>query len=235
MPLRRDEIERVLWGAGAARHAAPDAPILPDVWLAFAADPLSAQELCLTPQAGSPAEVLLARVRDALAREESEMHLARSLARSGTGVRVRVTFRELIRALLPLSPWWWECARSGRPLGLGDVTGEAQREALALQLAGREPPSEAQRFSPSLLQLARVAGVIQWSIAQPKGRDGFVRMPAKWPASTAFWRAVTRIFLDLAGGLEASAERPGIGEHGSDRTPLRTVGRKREPAPPWGT
>ena len=49
MELKREKIEALLYGGSKTPRFTQDTPILPDVWIAYAAEPSHPRELILTP------------------------------------------------------------------------------------------------------------------------------------------------------------------------------------------
>jgi len=95
-----------------------DSPILPNVWLAFANNPRSQQELILTTTnnsgTGEAAAVLrkmlanLRKKRPQVGEENPEPRLRARVAYIPGQIAVKLYFDELMRVVLPLTPWWHE-------------------------------------------------------------------------------------------------------------------------------
>jgi serine protease AprX len=109
--LQRDELERLLLQSTGWQRYTQDSPILPDVWMGYLNDPQDKQEqlgtdgrqdLLLEPHFRVPAGTLAKAVRERL----SALSTDHRLAYAGEYVAVRLTLRELLVAVLPLSSWW---------------------------------------------------------------------------------------------------------------------------------
>ena len=93
-----------------------DSPILPNVWLAYAAEPRSQQELILTVSNKSGTGVAAFEIRKMLTALRAKFpHLGvdkkilRDRARVSYipgQIAVKLYFDELMRVVLPLTPWW---------------------------------------------------------------------------------------------------------------------------------
>lgn len=113
MALKRDYVEKLMFGTGRARRFTQDSPVLPDVWLAYAGameeehlmcSKRGALELLLTPyrqaQPGKVRNELRARVKAKAAR----------VIYNQSTVMADLTFEELVRAVLPMTAWWSKLA-----------------------------------------------------------------------------------------------------------------------------
>jgi serine protease AprX len=126
--MQRNQVEDLLFGGRMARRYTQDTPILPDVWIAYAAEPGESKRLLLTPWQGqgkyhtTPGPLSLVvrhrlkaerqRVaappkrrtvrRGAPAQSDIFVHVAYNIST----VLTELTFAELVRVVLPLSAWW---------------------------------------------------------------------------------------------------------------------------------
>ena len=117
-PARRD-VERVLFGGGDDRRFTQDTPVLPEVWIAYATEPLRAHDLIMIPHrdatAGGVAFELRARLA-AFHEGERKARTARGLAARPRGrarlvhlpgtVAAALELDELVRLVLPATGWW---------------------------------------------------------------------------------------------------------------------------------
>ena len=95
-----------------------DSPILPSVWLAFAEAPHSQQELILTmrhnqgsSKAASMLRSMLVHLRKQMQTVDAQRGFQREEARVSYipgQIAVRLHFDEMMRVVLPLTPWWHE-------------------------------------------------------------------------------------------------------------------------------
>ncbi len=132
MRLNREDVVRIIYGQGPIQRFTQDSPVLADVWIAYAEDPESQQDLLLTPYhstlavsnrgvtasgtnlltPGRLAQVLEERLR----REQRTARWKRwkrrrdggshAIAYNQSTVAVWLWFDELVRVVLPLSRWW---------------------------------------------------------------------------------------------------------------------------------
>lgn len=154
-----------------------DSPILPNVWYAFAAEPRSQQELILTVTQEASTGAAASQLRNMLnelrikrptvgAREPIERQRARVCYIPGQ-IAVKLYFDEMMRVVLPLTPWWhetYDCLRKieedykkkdgvnpadWRPFPQPDETGRREKDLVdALMLMRREidPSADAPIF-----------------------------------------------------------------------------------------
>lgn len=94
-------LEEYVFGLPGERRFTQDSPVLPEVWLRFAADPKARRDLLLVPHKNSSAAELVAALGDRLGNGN-----AHELAYNEAYVVVKVDFYQLVRELVPLSPWW---------------------------------------------------------------------------------------------------------------------------------
>jgi subtilisin family serine protease len=140
-----------------------DSPILGDVWLAYAADPVRPQDLLITPHREAAAAMVASAISEGLDNERG----ARVAYLQGI-VAATLTFEQLLRILVPATQWW---KTRGIPAQIkngkvGRYTAEALRDAInELFLSTREPrsdpPFKQADFTPLHRYLA-LAGVLLW-------------------------------------------------------------------------
>jgi serine protease AprX len=94
-------LEEYVFGLPGERRFTQDSPVLPEVWVRFAEDPEGRQDLLLVPHKNSSAAVLVAALRERLGVDG-----ARELAYNEGYVVARLDFHQLVRDVIPLSPWW---------------------------------------------------------------------------------------------------------------------------------
>lgn len=123
--LTREEIEALLYGGRNTPRFTQDSPILPDVWIKYAEEPLVRHELLLTPYqepggksvtAGQLCKVLKALLGSSEARrgpaDRPSDPRGSALAYNQSTVYARLWFDELVRVVLPLSAWWHRLGES---------------------------------------------------------------------------------------------------------------------------
>lgn len=106
MSLSPKLVETLLFGTERQRRFTQDSPVLPDVWLAYNQDPCARVDLLLTPyRNGQPAE-LYTHLRARLKRADRRPGSPWAVTYNESYAVAKLTFRELIRAALPLTRWW---------------------------------------------------------------------------------------------------------------------------------
>jgi len=130
-------VEQLIYGAESQRRRTQDSPVLPDVWAYYAtpsAEPGRRSllgppggdakkggpvllDLLLTPYRGAGPARLATEVRHRLGRDRKGSRKRREpprIAYTQLYVVARLAFDEVIRVLLPLTPWWRELIWRGR-------------------------------------------------------------------------------------------------------------------------
>lgn len=194
MPLTRPQVERLLFGVGRATRFTQDSPVLPDVWIGYGMWPDSRQDLLLTPHREYPAGEVAARLRERLARERDggpgDAEPAGVVYNQST-VGARLTLRELVRVVLPMTKWWqtyvWKPfaaagegtqgpAKAGSAVSPSDVLG--RDEVRELLIRGIAEPIEGLsvtadgtdgRASPDLVWMVRIVGTL--ALAEAAGQE----------------------------------------------------------------
>jgi serine protease AprX len=84
-----------------------DSPVFPEVWKEYEEKGTERIDLILIPFHGVPATVLLKRLKDELIKlSGKDLMKEWDLSTTGDSVAVKLTFKELILATLPLTKWW---------------------------------------------------------------------------------------------------------------------------------
>lgn len=108
------ELKEWIFGSSANRRFTQDSPVLPEVWLRYGEDPQVRQDLLLTPHRRSSAarlmEVLSERLLEGELGEDKGEH---GLAYNEGYVVAWLNFRQMVRAVIPLSEWWVKLWPSG--------------------------------------------------------------------------------------------------------------------------
>ncbi len=116
-------VEGLIYGFGAQRRRTQDSPVLPDVWTFYAAptlDPLGRGkrdtkaerplELLLTPHTEAGPARLAVELRERLAQlrgqGSGDRRQPARIAYTQSYVVARLYFDEVVRVLIPLTPWW---------------------------------------------------------------------------------------------------------------------------------
>jgi serine protease AprX len=116
----RGELRKWIFGSSENRRFTQDSPVLPEVWLRYGEEPDARQDLLLTPHRNSSAAQLMAalskRLLEGQLGEDAGEH---GLAYNEGYVVAWIDFRQMVRAVIPLSGWW---ARLWPP-GVEDLAG----------------------------------------------------------------------------------------------------------------
>ena len=102
--LRRDLVNAILLGPAGDRRQLQDSPLLGDVWMAFAENPSSAQDLLITPYHGTPAGVIASQLHE-LVRRDFPQDLANIAYLQGL-IAARLYFHEVLLFIVPWTSWW---------------------------------------------------------------------------------------------------------------------------------
>jgi len=165
--LKRDQIEELLYGKpNEERRFTQDFPILPDVWIAYAANPGRRVSLLLTPHHRADAASMAQALRERIGAGENVPRLIYNEAVA----MAELSFGEMLRLALPLTDWW-----AGMPDG-PDLSSPRLRRfvevvgaiALARKKGREEPVRDWRRLSRAVESL--LAGIhsgqkgLLWSI-----------------------------------------------------------------------
>jgi subtilisin family serine protease len=184
--VERKACEEVMFGVGHARRFTQDSPILPDVWLKFAEDLNATCELLLTPFGEARPGQLRAVVFDRLKGEGwPEEGGDRELIYNQSTVLASLTFKELVRVLLPITGWWSNAMWRRVPAEPGSKVTQRERIDLAAPWSSRtqqdianallDPERKASELglSPDLLWIFRIVGFL--AVAKETKRDRTVK------------------------------------------------------------
>src|SRR6476659_5429736 len=106
----RAMVDLVLLGPSSDRRQLQDSPVLGDVWIAFAAKPGEPMDLLITPhreKAAGPVAVLIANRIQQGKTNRDRKHPAQVAYLQGL-VAARLSFREVLRVIVPMTKWWQE-------------------------------------------------------------------------------------------------------------------------------
>jgi serine protease AprX len=172
--MQREQVEELFYGkANQQRRFTQDFPILPDVWIAYGAEPSRRQELLLTPHNESDAPTLARALRErfGVGPEDGARPKRGRKARADVAgqnvlfnesvVMTSLTFHEMLRDALPLTDWW---KRIVRPIVLGGKWNEKTLRAIVASDStdARRLGKMAASVDPRLLQkLVRIVGCIE--------------------------------------------------------------------------
>src|SRR5215207_4013280 len=224
MALTKEELEALLLVSAQRPRFTQDSPVFPDVWLAYLQKPADHREdLLLEPHFRARVGMLAKAVRERL----GDLQAEHKLAWAGEHVAVRVTLRELLRDVLPLSSWWRDLLRPQRGSVFAHLEAFARGDKLApdssgepqevpppedelewwLQVAGRllTNTSAAEAEAQGLLDLRTLTGRVLAELGHPK--DHAQPVPPLWSVSrnrkvkATLWRSRQTVKADAAGRL----------------------------------
>src|SRR5688572_20561086 len=169
-PIEREELERLIYHHDGLQRFTQDSPVLPDVWFEFGTNPTARIDLLLNPHfEASPGRV--AQVIEARLAEEKGLKVASrfkcdskrgpDIAYNQSTVVVRLCFHELVRVVLPLTPWWkrYVWTDNGRFLKQF-LSDKKTRQALAGAIAGATADPLMRAIDPQVIWMMRVIGRI---------------------------------------------------------------------------
>lgn len=242
--LSAKEVVDLIYRDGPIQRFTQDSPVLPDVWISFAAAIDKPVDLLLTPFQEPGIEPLapgqLARQLDRLLQKKKAE--AANIAYNQSTVAARLGFEDVVRKVIPLSAWWIE---SVVEKNLWPYIGETHPQiidALAHRLAGTPgsleeislPDLSSQALKPRLISgdvlwSIRVIGTI--SLETREATDG--KKPSERNAEEVWQnhRAVAAEFQRLMNGWKQDHDLPPI--LNSDEKPgcrklLHLISRNRE-------
>src|SRR5687768_657640 len=108
--LKRELVEQLLFGSGHVRRFTQDSPVLPDVWIEYATDPEKKAEQITRRYPNGALDLLLSPYREARTgdvRAELRKRVPESrIVYNQSTVLARLTFKELVRGVIPMTEWW---------------------------------------------------------------------------------------------------------------------------------
>lgn len=100
-PISREVVKEILYGVAKTRFT-QDSGVMPEVWITYAANPGKKQDLILTPFKELRAAELLKKLSVVMDGDLAYLE--------GRAV-VRLSFKELIQLVLPMSSWWQKVSK----------------------------------------------------------------------------------------------------------------------------
>src|SRR6185503_1860037 len=169
-PIGREQLEDLIYRQNGLTRFTQDSPVLPDVWFEFGRTPTARIDLLLNPHyEASPGKV--AQVIEERLRVEQKSKAARrfkcddtrgsDIAYNQSTVVVRLCFHELIRVVLPLTPWWtkYVWANDGHDLQQF-LSNQKTRRALARAIDGDMSDPMMRSIDQQVIWMMRVIGTI---------------------------------------------------------------------------
>ena len=168
MTLERHLVEDVIYGWGTTRRYTQDAPVLPDVWIAYAQDPGKPQDLLLKPVfEHAPGEIIphLRKLLEYPPATGDARQAAATLTYNQSTIVLTATLEELVFRILPLTKWWNDTF----PHGFKDPMAKPARAALHDDLIALNKDKRLEVFPPTMLSIVLVVGLLAW--AETADRD----------------------------------------------------------------
>jgi serine protease AprX len=173
-PIPAKLVQHILLGPTNDRRVLQDSPILGDVWLAYAAEPGSIQDLLVTPARSATAATVAAEISTELGRFRRSGERAKEPARvaylQGI-VAARLYFDEVLKILVPMTRWWHQPniqkkLTAYKPQEIEDrvcrlLAPERFRQTQS-QASGARFDPECENFS-ALDRYIALAGLVLWS------------------------------------------------------------------------
>src|SRR4051794_4709678 len=106
--IPRSLVDYILLGPTGDRRQLQDSPILGDVWIAYAKEPGTAQELLITPHNAQTAGSVAVEL-DRLIEQERKIRPANDsadIAYLQGIIAARLHFAEVLRVVVPQTDWW---------------------------------------------------------------------------------------------------------------------------------
>src|SRR5687767_12460982 len=169
-PITREELEELIYKKDGPPRFTQDSPVLPDVWFEFGKNPAARIDLLLNPHykasPGKVAQVIEKRLReekksDAGKKFSCDDQRGPDIAYNQSTVVVRLCFHELIRVVLPLTPWWnkYVWTDGGRDLQQF-LSDRKTRRLLARAVEGDTSDPMMLEIDPQVIWMMRVIGTI---------------------------------------------------------------------------
>jgi hypothetical protein len=166
----REELEDLIYRQNGLTRFTQDSPVLPDVWFEFGQNPTAKIDLLLNPHyEASPGRVAQV-IEQRLAAEQNSKAASKFKCSDGRGsdiaynqstVVVRLCFHELVRVVLPLTPWWNKYVWTSDGQFLKQFLSDTKtRRALARAIDGDMSDPMMRLVDPQVIWMMRVIGTI---------------------------------------------------------------------------
>ena len=123
------QLEPWIYGVGQLRRFTQDSPVMPDVWLAYDGALDKPLDLLLEPHERSDTAQLARAILDDDETPDDQPEM--ELAYNQSHVAVRLTFAQMLRGVLPQSPWWQEDLWPTGSASVAEVLSEHREEIVA--------------------------------------------------------------------------------------------------------
>lgn len=179
-----DYVQQLIFGDERFRRYTQDSPILPDVWLAYCADPAKPQKLLLTPHFAASAGGLTVHLRDDWKARQKQLEAAKvrrpRMAYNQLTVAIEASFEDLVFLILPRTTWWQSVVQDNlmNYFKATDQVDDLARRLRCFHLGEKVPSNR--DLATSLWMAALIGGVL-W--AKHEGVDvesGIETLVADW-------------------------------------------------------
>lgn len=167
--IERGDLEELIYRYGGLTRFTQDSPVLPDVWFEFGKNPSGRIDLLLNPHFKASPGLVARVIQERLAAEQKSKMANKfrcddqraDIAYNQSTVVVRLCFHELIRVVLPLTPWWnkFVWTNDGRELKKF-LSDKKTRQILARAVDGDMSDPALRTIDPQVIWMMRVIGTI---------------------------------------------------------------------------
>jgi len=209
----RDLVDLVLLGHSSDRRQLQDSPVLGDVWIAFAAKPYDAIDLLITltrERAAGPVAVLIAdRLREV---KKIRNNALSQVAYLQGLVAARLSFREVIRFIVPMTKWWQDPKVQER-IG-AYVKEDLLRPKIKAIIDWAHAKNEEERAKraedlaefKALDRYVALAGIVVWAGAKnkntPASRGDIIEAMARIKSPDAIVKTLSELFKEIQKDLQ---------------------------------
>lgn len=169
-PIERDDLEELIYRSDGLTRFTQDSPVLPDVWFEFGKNPTGRLDLLLNPHfEASPGRVAQVIEERLVAEGKSKVaskfpcdgEAGADIAYNQSTVVVRLCLHELVRVVLPLTPWWnkYVWSNEGRELQQF-LSDKKTRAVLARAIDGDMSDPLMRAIDPQVIWMMRVIGTL---------------------------------------------------------------------------
>ena len=168
--VTREQLEDLIYRHDGLTRFTQDSPVLPDVWFEFGKNPNSRIDLLLNPHfeasPGRVAQVIERRLADeqkskTASKFKCDDQRGPDIAYNQSTVVVRVCFHELVRVILPLTPWWNKYVWTDGGQDLQQfLSNKKTRLILARAIEGDMSDPMMRVIDPQVVWMMRVIGTI---------------------------------------------------------------------------
>ncbi|HEX5703560.1 MAG TPA: S8 family peptidase [Pyrinomonadaceae bacterium] len=206
--IQRDELEQLIYRNAGPKRFTQDSPVMPDVWFEFGKSPNGRVDLLMNPHFEASPGRVAKLLEDRLLIEQQSKTASKfgcdekggyDIAYNQSTVVVRLCFHELVRVVLPLTPWWtrYVWPDNGKQIRRF-VEDKKVRDAITRLLEGDEDEPLIGHVNPQVFWMMKVIGTIG-AVAQSNTGSRRTAITAK-----AIVQACANLVTDLQSPDEVS-------------------------------